>query len=122
VLQSQKKNFKSGALKGHHDFKHFSGFCSRFLAQVFLPFFRKGVLTMPPRTKERYNAKARQSSVGGSSHKKRRKIKPSRAEDDQEGGSNAILIDPKVESARREADRQRREVSFISYTRIARLN
>jgi hypothetical protein len=66
---------------------------------------------MAPRTKERYNAKARQSSVGGSSHKKRRKLKTRRQDDEEGEGSNAVLIDPEMEAARKEADRQRREVS-----------
>ncbi|UZJ56817.1 hypothetical protein CBS101457_006137 [Exobasidium rhododendri] len=58
---------------------------------------------MPPPTKERYNSKARQSSVG-SSHKKRRKIKAT-GNVGQEGEvvdhSNALVIDPEVEEAKR---------------------
>lgn len=63
---------------------------------------------MPLRTKERYNAKARQSSVGGSSHKKRRKIKAPREADI--GGSNTFQIDPEMAADRKDAERQRREL------------
>lgn len=71
---------------------------------------------MPPAKKERFNAKARQSSVG-SSHKKRRKIKEPRRDEVIEGiadeGSNALIIDPKIESARGRADQQRRDLLAI---------
>lgn len=74
---------------------------------------------MAPRTKERYNAKARQSSVGGSSHKKRRKLKTRLQDGDEGEGSNAVLIDPEIEAARKEADRQRREVGpLVVNTRL----
>lgn len=71
---------------------------------------------MPPPKRERYNAKARQSSVG-SSHKKHKRsdkaevVNVEGADGVEPHSSNAFLIDPEVEKERREAGRKRREVS-----------
>lgn len=49
---------------------------------------------MPPTRPERYNANARRSSVGGSSHKKKRRVKV-KPTDDQDLDPNAEILVPK---------------------------
>lgn len=61
----------------------------------------------PPK-RERFNAKARQSSVGGSSHKKRRRAK---VIGDEDGTGNETIIDPTEQKAKAEEDARRRLVS-----------
>ncbi|PWN31763.1 P-loop containing nucleoside triphosphate hydrolase protein [Meira miltonrushii] len=71
----------------------------------------------PNKQKTRYNAKARQS-FAGTTHKKRKNVKPKRSDaDDIEGsmdmdasGSNAVMIDPEEQRIKLEADRKRREL------------
>ncbi|PWY98008.1 P-loop containing nucleoside triphosphate hydrolase protein [Testicularia cyperi] len=65
--------------------------------------------------KERYNAKARRSSVGGSSHKNKRSARQ-RDDHDATTDSNTQLIVPGSEDdlRRKEADRQRRELLAAS--------
>ncbi|KAH9841541.1 P-loop containing nucleoside triphosphate hydrolase protein [Rhodofomes roseus] len=59
------------------------------------------------RTRQRYNAKARQSTVGGSSHKKKgkRKAKDTQDHDVQEENPNAEIVVPKS-SEQKELDRK----------------
>lgn len=61
----------------------------------------------PPK-RERFNAKARQSSVGGSSHKKRRRVKVGSGEDQV---VDETIIDPEERRAKAEEDQKRRAVS-----------
>lgn len=70
----------------------------------------------PPKQKERFNAKARQSSAG-TTHKKRKAVKPKQdalQADDEALSSNALLIDPEEQRKRLDADRKRRELLALS--------
>ena len=69
------------------------------------------------RTRQRYNAKARQSTVGGSSHKKKgkRKLQEPPPQDASEVDPNAEIVVPKSEE-QKELDRReklRQEVRSI---------
>lgn len=46
-----------------------------------------------PQARQRYNAKARQSTLGGSSHKKRRRVKAETAEEDGEEGTFEGIVE-----------------------------
>lgn len=62
---------------------------------------------MGPKRRERFNAKARQSSVGGSSHKKRKAV---RVRSSVEADANAPIMDEETRAALAEQDRQRRQL------------
>lgn len=68
---------------------------------------------MRPKRRERFNAKARQSSVGGS-HKGKKSMRERIA--DQEANSNALIMDDATRAALAEADRRRREVGGCPLT------
>lgn len=68
-------------------------------------------MTIRPKRRERYNAKARQSSVGGS-HKGKKSMRERIA--DQEANSNALVMDDATRAALADAERRRREVSASS--------
>ncbi|WFD30963.1 RNA helicase [Malassezia sp. CBS 17886] len=61
-----------------------------------------------PKRRERFNAKARQSSAGGSSHKGRKSMRE--RERDQQQNTNVALLNDATRQALHEQDRQRREL------------
>jgi len=64
---------------------------------------------MPPTPRERFNAKARRSVAGGSSHKKKKVIKPLKDEGagQERPDANAEIL---VEKTKEERERGRREL------------
>ena len=63
---------------------------------------------MGPKRRERFNAKARQSSVGGSSHKGKKSMRQRIAQDEVD--ANAEIMDDATRQALIEQDRARREL------------
>lgn len=64
---------------------------------------------MPPTPRERFNAKARRSVAGGSSHKKKtvRKPRKDEGEDQEHADANAEIL---VEKTKDEKEQRRREL------------
>jgi ATP-dependent RNA helicase DHX37/DHR1 len=64
---------------------------------------------MPPTPRERFNAKARRSVAGGSSHKKRKVRKPRKDEGEgqEHADANAEIL---VEKTKEERERYQREL------------
>ena len=73
---------------------------------------------MPPTPRERFNAKARRSVAGGSSHKKKtvRKLRKDEGEDQEHADANAeILVEKtKEEREQRRKDTLRQEVRLVT--------
>lgn len=75
-------------------------------------------LAMPVEIRQRYNAKARQSTVGGSSHKKKgkRKTQQPLSQDAPEVNPNAEIVAPKSEE-QKEQDRREKLREEVRRTR-----